>query len=166
MGMWTGLWALVTKLFAGRQQFWRHVRIASAALVAAQCVSGVVNLLAFMFSWEALARYDNLISVPVLACGVFMHLKVIAPKRRRTLMATVAAAVALGIPAMLGTYWLQNKRLSGQLYMSSLFPPSWRVAPTVPVQQLIGESSALRALLEQRIKDKEQEDADGGDNEE
>lgn len=164
LGVWAGMWSLATKLFTGHPQFWRHVRIACAFSLLEPLVSGSGYLLAFVFSWESLARFNFLLSIPVLAAGVIMHLLVIAPQRRRGLVAMVAGVTVLGVVAMMGTTWLQNKRATNQLYLSALFPPSWRVAPTVPVGQFMGEAASIRQRLDERLKDRD-EDAPGDDEE-
>ena len=51
-------------------------------------------------------------------------------------------------------------RLSQTLYMSSLFPPSLRVAPAVPVEQFLQETESLRSKLDRRLSDDGQADDD------
>lgn len=153
LGVWAGMWALATKLFTGHPQFWRHVRIAATFSLIEPLVSVSGYLLAFMFSLESLARFNFLLSGPVLATGVFMHLVVISPQRRRALMAIMTAITILGIVATVGSNWLQNKRATNQLYMAALFPPSWRVASTVPVAQFMHEANSIRSRLDERLQD-------------
>ncbi|MBK9574645.1 MAG: FHA domain-containing protein [Rhodoferax sp.] len=162
--VWAGLWSLATKLFTGHPQFWRHVRIACAFSLLQPLATGGGYLLAFAFSWESLARFNFLLSIPVLAAGVIMHLLVIAPQRRRSLVAMVAGVALLGVVAMMGANWLQNKRASNQLYLSALFPPGWRLAPTVPLDQFMREAASIRQRLDERLKDHD-EDAPGDDEE-
>jgi hypothetical protein len=161
--VWAGLWALVTKLFTHRPQFWRHVRIACFSSVAIQLALLLASILAFSFSLETLARFGSLLLLLGVAASVYLHLGVIAPQRRRSLALLVAGLAVLAIVVMGGSNWLQNKRLSNKLYMSAIFPPSWRLAPAVPARQFIDEAGALRERLEARLKDKEAEDAAGGD---
>lgn len=162
--VWAGLWSLATKLFTGHPQFWRHVRIACVFSLLQPLATGGGYLLAFAFSWESLARFNFLLSIPVVAAGVIMHLLVIAPHRRRSLMAMVAGVALLGVVAMTGANWLQNKRASNQLYLSALFPPSWRLAPTVPVEAFMREAATIRQRLDDRLKDQD-EDAPGDEDE-
>ena len=169
IAVWSGLWALATKLFTGRLQFWRHVRIACVSSLAVLALVTVAGMLAFMFSLETLARYEVQLNLLGAAAAVYFHLTVIAPHNRRRLAAIVAAVAVLGTVAMLGTNWLQNKRLSNRLYLSTIYPPAWRMAPAVPVKQFMEEAGAIRERLEGRLKDKESDDdgadADEGDSE-
>jgi hypothetical protein len=165
IAVWAGLWALATKLFTHRLQFWRHVRIACASALAVQLVSVLAGLLAFMFSLESLARFEVQLALLGAAAAIYVHLTVIVPQRRRGLAGLVAGVAVLGIVAMLGTNWLQNKRLSNKLYMSTIYPPSLRMAPAVPVAQFLDEAGALRERLAARLKDREPDAgaADDGD---
>lgn len=155
VALWAGLWALVTKLFTHHLQFWRHVRIACASALAVQLVTVLAGLLAFMFSLESLARYEVQLALLGAAAAIYLHLTVIVPQRRRGMAGLVAGVAVLGVVAMLGTNWLQNKRLSNKLYLSTIYPPSLRVAPAVPVTQFLEEAGAIRKRLDERLKDRE-----------
>lgn len=153
LSAWSGLWAVANKMFAGRLQFWRHVRIACTVYLASEALRLVANLAAFSFSLEALSQFASVLGVLVLAWALYAHLATVLPRRRADLAWTVAAVVALGVPAWLGAQWLNRMRLTNEMYMSSLFPPSLRVAPAAPVDQLLQDAEALRAKLDRRLKD-------------
>jgi hypothetical protein len=163
LALWAGLWALATKLFTGRAQFWRHVRIVGVVSLVEPLVSGLGYLLAFVFSLESLSRFNFLLSAPVVAIGIAFQLLVIAPQRRRALVTTVVVTTLVVVLAFMGTNWLQNKRWTSQLYMSALFPPSWRLAPAVPVDQWMREAGAIRQRLDERLKDQSEPRGDGDD---
>ena len=153
VAIWSAGWALVSRLFGAAPQFFRHLRIACSTLVLAQLGSGLLNLLAFMFSWEALSRYENHVLALWLAGGLWAHLRTVAPQRDRAMGLAVAGLAVLGLSTALGSQWLLNKRLSSQLYLAALFPPQLRVAAAQPAAQFVEELTALRARLDKRIKD-------------
>lgn len=153
LSAWSGLWAVANKMFAGRLQFWRHVRIACTVYLASEALRLVANLAAFSFSLEVLSQFASVLGVLVLAWALYAHLATVLPRRRAGLAWTVAAVVALGVPAWLGAQWLNRMRLTNEMYMSSLFPPSLRMAPAAPVDQLLQDAEALRAKLDRRLKD-------------
>lgn len=157
---WSGMWAVANKMFAGRLQFWRHVRIACAAALAVDAVTLVAHLGAYAFSLESLSKFASVLGVLVLAGALYAHLATVLPRRRVGLAWTVAAVVVLGVPSWLGAQWLANMRLSKTLYMGSLFPPSLRVAPAVPVDQFLQEADSLRGKLDRRLRDDGQADED------
>lgn len=152
VGSWSGVWAVANKVFAGQLQFWRHVRIACMAYLVVETAQLTSHLLAFSFSLETLSRFAHVLLVLVLAGVLYVHLAAIMPRRKVGLAWTVAAVVALGVPAWLGAQWLNRMRLSDELYMSSLFPPSLRIAPAVPVEQFLQEAESLRGQLDRRLQ--------------
>lgn len=160
MAAWSGLWAVANKLFGGQLRFWRHVGIACAAYLVADAVQLLSHLTAFAFSLEALSRFAPVLTVLVLAGALYAHLATLLPRRRAGLAWTVVAVVAVGVPSWLGAQWLNRMRLSNELYMSSLFPPSLRVAPAVPVPQFLQEAESLRGKLDRRLRDDGQADED------
>ena len=157
-GVWAGLWALITKLFNAQAQFWRHMRIACAMFLLLFWVETGLELLAFMFSWELLVRFENVLSLLVLSTWGYLHLLVVVPKRRRVLAVTMTVLLLLANVTMLGTQWLKNKRLSSQLYMNQLYPPGLRLANPVPVAQFLQEASSIEQRLATRLQDKEGDD--------
>ncbi len=163
LGGWAGAWALLSKLFAGHPNFWRHVRIASMAFAGAVVLAALSNLLAFMFSWESLALHDELVWAAVAALAVYLHLLLVVLRRRVLLAGLVAGVSLLGAGTVLGSTWMQHKRLARDLYMASLFPPGWRVAPAVPVRQFVDEASALKARVDERRRTQEAAGAEDDD---
>lgn len=153
LGVWSGVWAVASKVFVGQLRFWRHVRIACTAALAVDAVHLVVNFVAFTFSLESFSRFANVLVVLPLAGALYAHLSTVLPRRRVGLAWTLAALVALGLPSWLGAQWLNNMRLSNRLYMSSLFPPGLRVAPAVPVDQFLKDTESLRGKLDRRLRD-------------
>ena len=113
----------------------------------------VLALLQFALWGRLLGLASLVLGVLVLAWALYAHLATVLPRRRIGLAWTVAAVVMLGVPAWLGAQWLNRMRLTNEMYMSSLFPPSLRVAPTAPVDQLLQDAEALRAKLDRRLKD-------------
>ena len=144
-------------------QLIRSLTLTAATILVVSSVigSGVYKKVAPM---SADLMDPSLLSIPVIAAGVIMHLLVIAPQRRRSLVAMVAGVALLGVVAMMGANWLQNKRATNQLYLSALFPPGWRLAPTVPLDQFMREAASIRQRLDERLKDHD-EDAPGDDEE-
>lgn len=165
--VWCLLWALATKIFAGQAHFWRHVRIFSAVVLLDGVVNGLAHLLAFMFSLEWLARLDLLISAFIVTLGIYRQLTVVSPHHQRGMRIAMTTIFLLAMTGLLGNNWLQTKRLLSQRHLSSLFPPTWRVAPAIPVSQFMDESKALKQRLDQRLREKQNgegnDDAAGDD---
>lgn len=153
LGVWSGAWAVASKVFGGQLRFWRHVRIACTAALAVDAVHLVANFVAFTFSLESFSRFASVLVALMLAGALYAHLSTVLPRRRVGLAWALAALVAVGLPSWLGAQWLNNMRLSNKLYMSSLFPPGLRVAPAVPVDEFLKDTGSLRGKLDRRLRD-------------
>ena len=156
--VWSGLWALATKLFTGHPHFWQHVRILCGAALAEGLLTGAAHLLAFMFSLEGLARFDFLISSAVFSAGLYWQFKLTAPLHARFLRNMMVVLFAAGVITTLGSNWMQLKQLGPQRQLASLFPPSWRIAKPVPVSQFTQEAMAIKQRLAERLKDEQTSD--------
>ncbi len=164
--LWAGLWALASRVITHQAQFWRHVRIACAALVVATVVETVMQVLAFAFSWEMLGRFAYLSLVVFAAWGLYRHLVVAAPQSRRGILVGVLLVLLVGVPATLGSQWLKNRRLSDQLYLSQFYPPSWRLAQPVPTEQFLTEAQDLERRLAARLEKDPDESSDTAEDDE
>jgi len=166
LGGWVGGWSLLTKVFTGHPQFWRHLRVACGFGLLGVFASYVSDLLAFVFSWESLTRFDFVLMTVVFAAAALAHLLIaLAPRRRRGLVIVVVSLALLALATSMGMNWLKNKRVSKQMYMSTLLPPSWRLAPTVSVEQFMRETGMLRQRLDERLKVQDDQDGEQGDEE-
>lgn len=153
LSIWAGLWALAGKLFGQPLNWMRHLRIVCAAGVGAYGVALLAHLTAFMFSWESLALHESLIWIATAGAVVAAHLALVAPRQRRLLAVLAVSGTAAAALTLMGSQWMQHQRLTREFYMASLFPPGWRVAPAVPVRDFLNESAALKARVDDRLKE-------------
>ncbi|APW39514.1 hypothetical protein RD110_21730 [Rhodoferax koreense] len=153
--LWTGLAALLTKLFTTHAQFWRHLRIVLAVGVVSVMLEGLVSATAFAFGWVPLARFGAQLDWWALAAGLLLQWWVIAPPRRMRLQATVVGALAL--LALGAMAWTASRDNQAGPRLANLYPPGWRLAAPVPVSQWMQESQGLRERLDKRLQ---QDDAD------
>jgi FHA domain len=155
LAIWSLLWALVTKLFSRRLVFWQHLQIVCAGLLALDVAWLLAHLLAFSLSWESLVRFDGYLVAAGAAAVLWWHLKLALPTSRLRLGLFVVAFTLAGMGLKLAQDWQSTKRLSDTLYLSSLFPPNWRIASTVPSAQWLQESQSIKARLDERLADKQ-----------
>ena len=85
---------------------------------------------------------------------------VIAPQWRKGLAALVVGVVLGVVLIWAGSNWQKNKRISNQLYLSALFPPSWRFASAVPVERLVLEAKSIEQRLDVRLQDAQDDQQD------
>ncbi|MEG0973481.1 MAG: FHA domain-containing protein [Comamonas sp.] len=161
---WVLGWALMSKLFTGTTAFWRHVCIASVGIVVMSVVDQLLSIAGFALSMPLLPRFDSVIAIVMLAVVFWFHLRAATLVSGRTLGVAIGALLVLGAGAKLGLQWQSQKRLGDTLYMSTILPPQWRLAPTVPVDRFMQGTDAIRQQLDSRSKlEKEDDEADDGD---
>nr|WP_316643712.1 FHA domain-containing protein [uncultured Roseateles sp.] len=153
LAVWAALWALVTKLFQHRLEFWRHVWLATLAALVVSVLTFVLALLAYATSIEVLGRLGGVLSSLVLSALIYGHLLVVQPRRGKTLRWFAGGMCALMLASNLGLNWYRFERLSGELYLSQLFPPVLRVAPGASVDQFLDEAKRLQPALERKAKE-------------
>jgi hypothetical protein len=151
--VWAGLWALVGKLFAGRMHYVKHVQIAAVGFALTTLAWGVPQLLGFALSLDSLVKFEAYISAALLAVVVWWHLRWALPISPRRLGYVVAGFTVAGMAVAMGLQLQSQKRLTNNLYMATILPPSWRIAPAVPTDQWLRESLDLKARLDERLRD-------------
>lgn len=166
LALWCGLWALGSKLFQHRFEFWPHARVALSYLLASGVVGLVLPLLAYALSWEFASRITNIAVGGVLAAMVLAHLSLVLPARRQLLTVAMGAAFIAGVAVMLARNYQMNDRVFEELYMTTLAPPALRMAGSVETGRFIEEAASLKATLDAHAKDESDTDSVGLDEEE
>lgn len=161
--VWSGLWALANRLFSGHARMGRHLFILGSGLVAAGAWRVMSNVLAFAWSAEAFTRYGNLVTLAIVCGMIFFHMRTIKPHHPKRLASGCAVLMALGSGLILASNLQNSGRLSDELYMSVLLPPSVRQSPDHPVQDFMQNAAKLKRTADEarsRTSKNELEDDD------
>lgn len=159
LAFWSGLWALGSKLFRHRFDFWPHAHIAYGYTLAMTVVAVALPIVAFSTGWALPSRIAGIVAAAVAWAMVRGHLALLLPLRPRVLGGVMTALFVAGLSLFFVRNYQLHDRLFPQLYTATLGPPAIRVAPTVPTSQFIDESRRLKAVLDAHIGD---EDDEGG----
>ena len=155
---WAGLAALLTKLFTGHPQFWRHLRIVLAAFVAAMLATSLLSTMAFAFGWTQIGRLGSHVDWAAIGIALLVQAWVVARNRRRWVqIAIVSSLAALGVGA---AFWMAGKNAQSGPRLATLYPPGWRLVAPVPVSQWMEESGGLRERLDLRLRNDDSDDSD------
>ena len=93
----------------------------------------------------------------MLAATVWRHLCAATPLSRRLLAGGMACLLLAALGLQLGLQWQSHKRLGqGTLYLSHLYPPSWRLAPAQPLDDFLTGAQALRPALAGRVTEQDE----------
>jgi len=153
LAVWCGLWALGSKLFHHRFEFWPHARIAVSYLLVLAVTGLLLPLAAYALSWAFLSRIVGFVGGAVLCAMVLQHLMLILPSRRRALAMGMGAVFVASVAVMLIRGYQVNDRFFAELYVTTLAPPALRLAPAVTTARFLDESRHLKALLDAHAGD-------------
>ncbi len=145
---WVGVWALLSRLFAGRAHFLRHLLIAETGLAGFWIYSQFAQAASFALTWSALFTYGYIVAWVVLAVICFLHLREVG----RTHLVVKGVVVGLLLVVAIGVQTLQRSEAfanSGRPNISHvLMPPSLRLVPIRNEQAFIDDIATMKAKLD------------------
>ena len=150
IAVWCSAWALLSKTFTHQARFLWHVRVFLFAAIALFAVDTLPDLASFVFSVPWPADFAFIGTVAVAATALYFHLLAVEPARRRLLRWMTGAGAAAAVLMLLATHVQRTDRLGDELYMSHLFPPSWRLAKPVASAPFIDGLAQLKPLLDKQ----------------
>lgn len=166
VGLWCGLWALLSKVFQHRFDFAGHLRIALPWLLALQVADLVLPQLGAALAWPWLWRLAAPLQVLLAALWVRAHLVQVLPLHRRAVTVAVLGVTLAGSAISLSFTQRASDSFSRAPYMSTLPLPALRLSGTVPPARLVEDMAALAEPLARRVqkaRDDEEADSSGGD---
>jgi hypothetical protein len=162
--VWSGIWALANRLFGGHARLGRHLFILGSGLIALGAWKAVSSVLAYAWSAEVFTRFGNHIAILILCVMIYFHVGTIRPHRRRGFVRTIGVMMALGSGVVLMSNLQSTGRLSDELYMSVLLPPSLRQSPDHSVDDFMGSAAKLKAEADadrkRSVKSEDNDDED------
>jgi hypothetical protein len=143
-----------------RFDFWSHVRVVLSYSLIMAVVGTALPIAAFITGWPILSRVATISNMALAGTLVLAHLVLIMPAYRRGLTVTVAAVFVAGVSLQLVYTYQKQDRLFSQLYVTTLGPPSLRLAPAVETSTFLDEVRALKPVLDEHAKD-DDDDSEG-----
>ena len=146
--LWSGLWGLVSRIFAGTARFPRHLAIAAGAFLFYTVYSILAEALAFSLSSGLI--FGNIATGLWIVLGIacFLHLQVIAPTRAMIKAGVIGVLILAGIAAQLANRFEQLKNGAQPSIARTTFPPAFRLARTKGEDQFFAAVDGLRAKLD------------------
>lgn len=152
---WAGFWALLNRIAVHRSHFMVHLAISFAGVAGLFLVSQVVSGIGFALDLgDAVWWMKWLGRISVLGLVVLAHLRYVsqAPLRRQITLATIAAVVLFGAPAV-GSFIEKNKFSSLPLLDPLLRPPAFQLREGDSVENFMLRAADLRDLADEEAKD-------------
>jgi hypothetical protein len=159
---WAAIWALLSKLFQHRFDFFGHLRIALPWLLLIGLIDALWPQLGAGLSAPWLWRLSTPLQIIAVALLLRAHLAHVAPSYGRTISVGLAALVVVGAGVSVANTHRSFDALTSSPYMATLPMPALRLAGTVPTPELVQAMAPLANRLAQRVKkarDDEEEDS-------
>lgn len=160
---WTGIWAILTKIFSGHARFERHLLIAVVAVLGSWLIETGGDFLVFAGSWPAIGTYDYVAVWLLSATAIFLHLWVIGPSHLRLKGGLVAALMVVGIAIQSVNLFDSRDRPNRQ--ETRLLPPVLRLTPVQTNTAFFADVERLKAQLDQD-RQRAADDSDDSDDDE
>ncbi len=160
---WCLMWALASKIFQHRFDFWPHVAVAVRGLLAVEVTNFALLWLSGLSGWPGFAR---LITGATAAVGVFTlwaHARLVLPQQRRALGYAAAAAYVAGAAILLALNQQRHERWFAELYARMLPPPSLMWHQPVSREAFVQRAERLRPALDKSSAEAAAEQKEKGD---
>lgn len=153
LAIWSGLWAIGSKLVRHRFDFWGHAQVALVATLVMAVAAVLLPVIAFVVGWSWPSRVVVLLTSAIGWATVAAHIGRILPGRPRVLAAVMATIFAIGAVLYSVHHYETEDRVFSELYVTTLAPPALRIAPAVPTARFVEEARALKPVLEAHVAD-------------
>jgi hypothetical protein len=156
--VWSGIWALLGRLFTGHPRFGRQLFIASCTLLAYEVWEWLSGILAYAFSWESLVTFNSHPMVFVTAIALYFHLTTAGHKRPDRLKAYLLVLAIFSSSFILINKYQSSKHFTDVLYMSSLYTPSLRMSQNQSISEFMDDMRTLQEKVDEQREDKPEND--------
>jgi hypothetical protein len=145
---WVGMWALLSRIFAGRSHFFRHLLIALSGAFALSFYGEFAKYLAFAWTRPVAGTYEYVAIWIIVAAVCFFHLREVGSTRLWLKGALVAAllVVAISVQTLQRSQALSDSGRQTTLHI--LLPPSLRAVPYRSEADFFGAVGDLKATLD------------------
>jgi hypothetical protein len=146
--LWGGAWACANRLFARHARLGRHLFVFGCGVTALAAYVLLGSTLAYAFSAEAFTHYASHVAVVLVAGAVYFHLCTIRPQNRVRYRWICAGLAVLCSSLILAGNIQRTGRVSDELYMAVLMPPTVRVSPDHGLDEFMRGVEAMKGPLD------------------
>lgn len=146
--VWVGIWALVSRLLAGRSQFLGNLMIALVAVLASLLYGELAKYSAFGLTWRVPVDYEYAVTWLILAAACFLHLRAISARAVWLKGTIVGGLMVLAI----GVHTLQRSEafsdIGRQTSAHLMLPPAFRTVPLRTPDAFFANVAGLKPMLD------------------
>lgn len=163
VSLWSALWALASKLFQHRFEFWGHLAVLCRVMVPLLLLDLLLPQLAASLAWPTLWQAAQWLAPVALAVLAWQHAQLVLGGRTVALGLACLALLLLGVVPGLVNNQRRLERLNDAAYMTTLPLPAWRWHAEGTVDQLLDDVQALEPGLKARVEAARKDTADEAD---
>jgi hypothetical protein len=144
LGLWIGMWTLITRISHGAWQIRIHTAIAANAIAIGAWSAWIVGLASYALQWH-LTWVTTLIGMAAIIGALYQHLL-----KATHLVARTVVITAVSIPLMFGAAagWLTEQTYTRDVNRIALgpdvFPPGVRLATTKDLNDYLAQTNSLK----------------------
>jgi hypothetical protein len=148
MVVWVGIWALISRIFAGRSHFARNLLIAFSGFLASLIYNELARYASFALTWPAPGTYEYAAAWLILAAVFFLHLRQISATRLWLKGAIVAVllVVAIGVQSLQRSEAFSDSGRENTARL--LLPPAFRAVPLRTPDAFFSDVASLKTRLD------------------
>jgi hypothetical protein len=144
LGLWVGMWTVITRIGHGAWNVRIHIAIAANAIALGAWSAWLLAMTSYAMQWR-LAVVTTVIGIAAIVGALYLHLR-----KATHLGARTTIIVAAAIPLMLGTAagWLAVQASSQDVNRITLgpaiYPPATRVAASTELNDYLAQVNSLK----------------------
>lgn len=148
LALWSGVWALLSRLNGRAGHFLAHLSLAALAVVAVVVLDYAFDTAAFAFNLPAIQRYDYALLGVIVGALVWCHARLVTHLQAGTALASaLVMGGALFAFQALSAYTARGN-IASTATLTELRPPALRMATAVTSDTFFAGSESLKAKTE------------------
>lgn len=150
--LWSGMWALLSRLFFGQARYALQLRIALTGCLAFIAWDQAGEWLSYGLAWRELDEYASFGAWGLLAVLCYGHLLSIGPRRMPIAMGVIVALLAAGAAIQYASK-AETRRVVGEpAALGVMKPPRFRIVPAATPERFLGATAATRRAVDEARK--------------
>ena len=148
LAIWSGLWALLSRVFFGQAQYSVQLRIAATACIALVIWDQIAKTFSFALAWREMSEYAGLGAWALLGATCVAHLHSISARHMRAAQFVVVVLIAAGAAIQYFGKSETRKLVGQRATLGDLRPPGFRLAPPASAEEFFKRADAVRQKVD------------------
>jgi hypothetical protein len=154
LALWSGIWALASRMLFGQALYALHLRIAFTACIAIVLWDQVSEILSYSLAWRTLVDYAGLGAWAILGATCYAHLRAIGPRHMNVVAGVLFALITAGAAMQYVSRWDTRSQIGDRAALGELRPPALRTRPLASADEFFKGADETRTRVDRaRLED-------------